>query len=252
MVLLEAKKLSKSFGGVKAADNVDFEVGTGEIVGLVGPNGAGKTTIFNLVTGFIPSDSGITKYKGETISRLRPDQIAKRGIGRTFQLTLVFRGQTVFQSLLAGHVITERSGFWQALFDTKSYRQEQELALRKARDILEFLELTEWSDTLASALPYGMQGLLAIGQVLMMSPQIMLLDEPLTGLNEEEISHRLDRLRRLREQGTSIFIIEHHMRAIMAFCDRLIVMNYGRIIAEGTPLEIGNNPTVIEAYLGAK
>jgi branched-chain amino acid transport system ATP-binding protein len=250
--LLEIAGLSKSFGGNAAVAGVDVDIKPGEIVGLVGPNGAGKSTIFNLITGFLRPDSGTVRFKGDNLIGLRPDQIAKKGIGRTFQITLLFRGQTVLRSLLAGYVREHRTGFWHALFNTKAYQEEEKQALQRSLDTLQFMGLTEWKERLVSVVPLGLQRFLGIAQVIMSPVQILLLDEPLTGLNEEEIAGLLDRLRKLRSQGISIFIIEHHMKAVMAFCDRIIVINFGQKIAEGTPEEISSNPAVIEAYLGRK
>ncbi len=252
MALLEVTKLNKSFGGVKAVDEFDMEVNAGEIVGLVGPNGAGKSTIFNLITGFLWPDSGMIKYKGEKIIGLRPDQIARRGVGRTFQLSLMFHKKNVLESLLAGHVREEKAGFWQAFFNTKFYQEEQKEVMQVGINVLRFLDLMEWKDTLASALPCGILRFMALGQVIMSSIGLLLLDEPLTGLNEEEMSKMLDRLEKLQEQGMTIFIIEHHMKAVMTFCKRIIVINFGKKIAEGTPAEIRDNSMVIEAYLGSK
>ena len=252
MALLEIAGLSKSFGGNAAVAGVDIDIKPGEIVGLVGPNGAGKSTIFNLITGFLRPDSGTVRFKGHDINGLRPDQIAKKGIGRTFQITLLFRGQTVLQSLLAGYVREHRTGFWHALFNTGSYQEEEKQALQRSLDMLQFMGLTEWKERLVNVVPLGLQRFLGIAQVIMSPVEILLLDEPLTGLNEEEITGLLDRLKNLRSQGISIFIIEHHMKAVMAFCDRIIVINFGQKIAEGTPEEISTNPAVIEAYLGRK
>ncbi len=252
MALIEVTDLRKSFGGLKAVDGIDIEVGTKEIVGLVGPNGSGKTTIFNLLNGYLMPDHGMIRFKGDKITGLRPDQIAKKGIGRTFQLTLLFHGQTVLESLLAGHVRVEGTGFWQALFNTNAYQEEQKQAFQRSLEILEFMGLIEWKDTLANVLPYGIQRFLGIAQAIMSPIEILLLDEPLTGLNEEEISRLLDRLKKLQDQGISIFIIEHHMKAVMTLCERIIVINFGKKIAEGAPEEISKNPAVIEAYLGSK
>lgn len=252
MALLEAIGLTKSFGGVEAVSGIDIRVHPGEIVGLVGPNGAGKSTIFNLITGFIRPDGGTIRCMGKNIVGLRPDQIAREGIGRTFQSPLIFGGKTMVESLLAGHLKEEKTGFWHALFNTDLYQREQKEALQRALGVLNFLELEKWRDTLVSALPCGMLRFLGIGQAIMSSVQMLLLDEPLTGLNGEEISRILTKLGRLREQGMTIFIIEHHMKAVMTFCERIIVINFGRKIAEGTPAEIKENPAVIQAYLGSK
>ena len=252
MALIEIANLGKSFGGNRAVDGIDIELQPGEIVGLVGPNGAGKSTIFNLITGFLRPNSGTIKFKGDNITGLRPDQIAKKGIGRTFQITLLFHGQTVLESMLAGHVREEKTGFWHALFNTGAYRQERAQAFEKSLDTLQFMGLTEWKDTVVNVLPCGLQRFLGIAQVIMSPVEILLLDEPLTGLNEEEISMLLGKLKQLRSQGISILLIEHHMKAVMSFCDRIVVINFGQKIAEGTPLEISANPAVIEAYLGCK
>ena len=252
MALIEITNLGKSFGGNRAVDGVDIAVQPGEIVGLVGPNGAGKSTIFNLITGFLRPNSGTIKFKGDDITGLRPDQIAKKGVGRTFQITLLFHGQSVLESMLAGHVRQERTGFWHALFNTSSYRTERGQAFEKSLDTLQFMGLTDWKETLVNVLPCGLQRFLGIAQVIMSPVEILLLDEPLTGLNEEEISILLGKLRQLRSQGISILLIEHHMKAVMSFCDRIVVINFGQKIAEGTPEEISTNPAVIEAYLGCK
>jgi branched-chain amino acid transport system ATP-binding protein len=252
LALIEITNLGKSFGGNRAVDGIDIELHPGEIVGLVGPNGAGKSTIFNLITGFLRPDSGTIKFKDDNIAGLRPDQIAKKGIGRTFQITLLFHGQSVLESMLAGHVREEKTGFWHALFNTGAYRQERAQALEKSLDTLQFMGLTEWKETLVHVLPCGLQRFLGIAQVIMSPVEILLLDEPLTGLNEEEISVLLGKLKQLRSQGISILLIEHHMKAVMSFCDRIVVINFGQKIAEGTPEEIATNPIVIEAYLGRK
>jgi len=250
--LLEISNLSKSFGGNRAVDQVNMHVNTGEIAGLVGPNGAGKSTVFNLISGFIRPDSGVVTLKGKTISGLRPDQIAMRGVGRTFQITQLFHGQTVLESLLAGHVRREKTGFWQAFLNSRAYRQERKQAYEKSIEVLEFMGLAAWKETQVNVLPPGIQRFLGIAQVIMSPVDILLLDEPFTGMNEGEISDLLGKLRKLQSQGVSILIIEHHMKAAMTLCDRMVVINFGRKIGEGTPQEIGSDPVVIEAYLGRK
>jgi branched-chain amino acid transport system ATP-binding protein len=250
--LIEVSQLTKSFGGNTAVAGVDFEMKKGEIVGLVGPNGAGKSTIFNLMTGYLKPDFGSVSFNGSRVTGLRPDQIAAQGVGRTFQLILLFRGQTVLDSLLAGHVREEKTGFWSALFNTRPYQAERRRAFEKSLDVLEFMGLTGWKDTLVNVLPCGIQRFLGIAQAIMSPVDLLLLDEPFTGLNEQEMAGLLDKLQKLRARGIGILLIEHHMKAVMALCDRLVVLNFGVKIAEGTPEEISRHPAVIEAYLGRR
>jgi branched-chain amino acid transport system ATP-binding protein len=248
----QVNALHKRFGGLVAVNSVQFEVNAGEILALIGPNGAGKSTIFNLVTGFLRADAGTVTFMGENLLGLRPDQIARRGIGRTFQSPLMFRDRTVLENLVAGYTRVEKAGFWPALLNRRSYQDEERKAWEKALETLDLLDLSVWKDTLVGALPCGLLRFMAIGQAIMSPVRLLLLDEPLTGLNDEEMVKMLGTLNELRERGVTIFMIEHHMKAIMKFCERIIVINFGTKIAEGPPSEIKENKAVIEAYLGSK
>ena len=250
--LLKARGLSKAFGGLQAVNRLELDLNAGEIVGLVGPNGAGKTTIFNLLTGFLRPDTGTIEFKGENLIGLRPDVIANRGLVRTFQLSMSFPKHTLLQSVLAGYCRAQKCGFWNALLNTNSYRVKQNQAMTRATEVLKLLDLTKWKDTLVDALPCGVQRSLGIGQAIMAPTELLLVDEPFNGLNEQEIAILFRTLDNLRSQGTSIFVIGHHIKAMMSLCKRIVVIDFGIKVAEGTPEEIRADPTVIKAYLGSK
>ena len=252
MAFLEIENLTKNFSGLWAIDRLDWKVEPGEIAGLIGPNGAGKTTLFNMINGFLRPSEGRIEFKGKSLIGLRTDQIARMGISTVFQRSLLFRGNTVFQNVLVGCYGEQRTGFWQALFNTASYRREEEVTRQRALQTLEFIGLTKWKDSLAETLPIGAQRLLAVGQALMTKPQLLLLDEPFTGLNDEEMLKLVDEIREIRNQGITIILIEHHMKWVMLLCERIMVLNYGKKIADGTPEVIANNSKVIEAYLGSE
>jgi branched-chain amino acid transport system ATP-binding protein len=235
MSLLEIRDVSKRFGGLAALANVSYSVNKGEILGLIGPNGAGKTTLFNVVNGFYPPTKGEVLFKGEKISHLKPHQICKLGIGRTFQVVRPLRRMTVLDNVIAS-----------AFLRAKDKAEAEEIAL----EALRFTGLYEDLNVLSKGLPLGKRKKLEITRALATRPEMLLLDESFAGLNPSEQNELIDIIRQIRAKGITIMVIEHHMKVIMALSDRIVVLNYGQKIAEGTPKEIGSNPLVIEAYLG--
>lgn len=253
MALIEMRKLSKHFGGLTAINQLDMEVNQGEIVGLIGPNGAGKTTVFNLITGTLRLSSGKVTFEGKEISGLEPHFVAKRGIARTFQLTTLFPNLTVLENVLVGLQLRSKIGFWNALFNTRSNRTKERELREKAVELLTFVGLANLKDELAKNMPYGHQRVISIAIALASQPKLLLLDEPLCGMNPSEATVMVNMIRGIRDKyGTTIIIVEHNMRAVMSLCERIVVINFGRKIAEGSPEEIRGNQEVINAYLGSQ
>jgi len=250
MELLEVKGLVKRFGGLVAVDNLDFSINEGEIVGLIGPNGSGKTTVYNCITGFLPITRGKVIFKGEEINGLSPHTIAAKGLTRIFQSTTLFNNETVLQNVIMGHYLQFKKGFWPIIVNSGAVRGEEEIAAQKAMDILAAMGLVEVKDELAEALPHGYKRALAIAIAVATTPELLLLDEPATGISITESQTMMDRIKKLRGMGITIMLVEHHMRVVMGICDRIIVIASGKKIAEGLPEEVSNNQAVIEAYLG--
>lgn len=248
--MLETQGLTVAFGGLVAVNQIDLSVSPGEILGMIGPNGAGKTTFFNLLTGFLTPTSGRILFKGKDIAGLPPSRIASLGICRTFQITSVFPGLTVRENLLTGTYCWTRTLFFDTLFHSQGYSRQGQETEKHAGEILEFLHMEDRKDTVARNLSYGDQRRLEIGIALASRREFLLLDEPAAGMNPEETQTLSQLIRQIRDKGITIFLIEHHMQLVMGICDRIAVLNYGRKIAEGNPLEISRNPQVIEAYLG--
>ena len=250
--MLELKNLSKSFGGIYALQDLSFDVKKGEILGLIGPNGAGKTTLFNVITGYHKTDSGTVIFKGKEITNSSPYKIAREGIARTFQSTVLFHEMTVLQNLLVGDNKNVRSSFFSTLTNSKSYRSREKSSIERAFEIIDFMRLKGLGSEKAKNLPYGHQRKLGVCIALMTGPEILLLDEPVTGMNPTEAEHMIEDINKIRELlGVTVLIIEHNMKVIMNISDRIVAISYGKRLTEGSPSEIRNNSMVIEAYLGA-
>lgn len=250
-VALEAKGLTRRFGGLVAVNNVCFSVNSGEIFGLIGPNGAGKTTLFNLVTGMIPPSSGQMLHHGEDISKLRPHQIAARGIARTFQNIRLFSNLSALENVMIARHLQTRSGLLQGVFGAAT--QEEQTTRTAAAELLDLVGLGDRAEEKACNLPYGEQRRLEIARALALNPRVLLLDEPAAGMNLTEKHQLSDFIRQIRDRfDLTILLIEHHVPLVMGLCDRIAVLNFGKLIAIGDPAHVRNDRAVIEAYLGSE
>jgi branched-chain amino acid transport system ATP-binding protein len=247
--MLEIKNLTKHFRGVTAVKQLDIHIESNSIVGLIGPNGAGKSTVFNLITGVCSASEGSITFEGKDLVNKKPHTIASYGIGRTFQLNLLFGEFTVLENVTASFQLHPKSRVFDIYFHTRQYRRNEREILRQSLQILELLGLLDRKDTPARYLSHGHQKMLGIARALATKPKLLLLDEPLGGMNPDEINLALEAIKKAYQQGVTIFLVEHNMK-ILDFCQRIIVMNFGKKIAEGTPAEIRKNQTVITAYLG--
>jgi branched-chain amino acid transport system ATP-binding protein len=248
--MLKIEGLTKHYGGLSAVNQVDMKMQKGEIVGLIGPNGAGKTTFFNLVTGYVRPTKGLVIFEDKDITGKSPNDIAVTGVVRTFQGNNIFTDFTVLENMVLACHLKPGVKFWETFFRTPAGRLKDNLILKRSKKILEMVGLQNMEGLVAGSLAHGHKRKLGIALALACEPKLLLLDEPLSGMNAEEVDEAVDLIRKLWQSGLSILLIEHNMRAAMSLCQRLIVLSFGKKIAEGTPDEVRANPEVIKAYLG--
>lgn len=248
--LVEVNNLFKAFGGVNAVGGVSFAVDPGQVYSVIGPNGAGKTTLFNLITGLYTPTGGDVKLNGESIAKLEPSQLAKRGMCRTFQQMQICMNMSAIENVMLGRHLSLKSNLLTTLFRLPALTRGEKAAHAKSAELMEFVGCGEYINAEASAMSYGALKRLEIARALAAEPKIILLDEPAAGLNAVETTALEDLIRKIAEQGITVMLVEHDMKLVMNISDRLLVLNYGRVLAEGTPEQIRANPDVIAAYLG--
>lgn len=248
--LLEAKRVSRHFGGLKAVDNVDMVINKGDIFGIIGPNGAGKTTFFNLCSGIYPLTKGKILLDGEDITNMRLDVIARKGMARTFQNIKLFNYMSVLENVKIGFHIHTKTRLWDSILHTHTYHKDEKIAQEKGLDILERVGLKEHKDIMAGNLAYGMQRRVEIARALALDPKLLLLDEPAAGMNPIETMALMEFIKKLNKEGYTIAVIEHDMRFVMNTCNRILVLNFGRKICEGDPEHVKSDKEVNDAYFG--
>ncbi|WP_226580828.1 ABC transporter ATP-binding protein [Halobacillus litoralis] len=249
-MLIETKQLTKKFGGLVAVNEVDFTIEKGKINAIIGPNGAGKSTFFNLLSGSHLPTSGQVIYKGKDVTKLSPNKMAELGVARTFQTTHLFEESTVLDNVIVGHRLRTKSNLWDAVLRTPRFKREERKCREKAMEVLDFVELTHVMDQQAGSITQEEKKRVAFALALATDPEVVFLDEPTAGINPGETEGLAELMEKMVQRNITVCLIEHKMKMIMKLADKIMVLNYGEKIAEGTSDEIMNNPAVIEAYLG--
>lgn len=252
MALLELRNVKKAFGSVVALDQINLDVNKGEVLGIVGPNGSGKTTLLNIISGFYHATQGSITYQGRKITGLRPDQITARGIVRTFQQNVVYWDCGALENIVRTSYLSGRTNLWQSFFNTQRYVKEEKAMFVKAREIAATFGLSDYSDTIASSLPHGKQRSLGMAMALAADPALLLLDEPLAGMDAAETEAVAQNVKKIIDKGVTVMMVEHNIKSVIRLCPRIIVLNFGHKIADGRPEEVLSRADVVQAYLGVE